>query len=59
MTEHGSDREAVTEIFAQQDEVVRRVINEVLSIERSKLHLPHHDKAIADLLANALRGLVS
>jgi len=54
-----TEREAVAEIYAKQDETVQRVIREVLSIERSRLHLRRQDRAIIDLLVNAVRGIVS
>lgn len=58
MSDSKTEREAVAEIFAQQDEVVRDVIKEVLTIERSRLHLRRQDKGTIDLLANAVRGIV-
>jgi hypothetical protein len=54
-----TEREAVAEIYANQDETVQRVIREVLSIERSRLHLRRQDKGMIDLLVNAVRGIVS
>jgi len=54
-----TEREAVAEIYAKQDETVQRVIREVLSVERSRLHLRRQDRAIIDLLVNAVRGIVS
>jgi hypothetical protein len=54
-----TEREAVAEIYVKQDEVVQRVIREVLNIERSRLHLRRQDRGMTDLLANAVRGIVS
>lgn len=59
MSEARTEREAVAEIYARQDETVQRVIREVLSIERSRLHLRRQDRAIIDLLVNTVRGIVS
>lgn len=59
MGEAKTEREAVAEIYAKQDEVVQRVIREVLSIERSRLHLRRQDKGMIDLLVNAVREIVS
>ena len=59
MGEARTEREAVAEIYAKQDETVQRVIREVLSVERSRLHLRRQDRAIIDLLVNAVRGIVS
>lgn len=59
MGETKTEREAVAEIFAKQDEVVQQVIREVLRIERSRLHLRRQDKGMTDLLVIAVRGIVS
>lgn len=59
MNEAKTEREAVAEIYAKQDETVQQVIREVLSIERSRLHLRRQDKGTIDLLVNAVRGIVS
>ncbi|KAA2253338.1 hypothetical protein F0L68_33565 [Solihabitans fulvus] len=58
MSDSKTERQAVAEIFAQQDEVVRDVIKEVLTIERSRLHLRQQDKGTIDLLTNAMRRIV-
>ena len=59
MGEAKTEREAVAEIYVKQDETVQQVIREVLSIERSRLHLRRQDRGMIDLLANAVRGIVS
>lgn len=59
MNEAKTEREAVAEIYARQDETVQHVIREVLSIERGRLHLRRQEKGTVDLLVNAIRGIVS
>jgi hypothetical protein len=59
MVEAKTEREAVAQVYAQQDEVVQEVIREVLRIERARLHMRQQDRATVDLLTNAIRGVVS
>lgn len=59
MSETKTEREAVAEIYAQQDPMVQEIIREVLSTERSRLHLRRQDKATVDLLVNAIRRIIS
>ncbi|OXM65308.1 hypothetical protein [Amycolatopsis vastitatis] len=58
MTDTKTEREQVAEIYAEQDETVQEIIKEVLSTERSRLHLRSQDKATVDLLVNAIRRIV-
>lgn len=58
MTEIKTEREAVAEIYAEQDKIVQDIIKEVLSTERGRLHLRRQDKATVDLLVNAIRRIV-
>lgn len=50
-----TEREEVAQIYARQDELTRAVIQKVLSIERTRLHLAPQRKATIDLLLNAIR----
>lgn len=59
MSDTKTEREAVAEIFAQQDETVKEIIRVVLSTERSRLHLRRQEKGTVDLLVNAIGRVVS
>lgn len=53
-----SEREAVAQIFAQQDEAVQQHIRAVLEITRRKMHLRNFGRGLVDLYSNALDKLV-
>ncbi|GAB3861597.1 hypothetical protein ACFPIJ_11935 [Dactylosporangium cerinum] len=53
-----TEREAVAQIFAQQEPIVQDYIKEVLAISRQRMHQRHHAKGLLDLYSNALKKLV-
>jgi hypothetical protein len=53
-----TEREAVAQIFAEQEEVVQNYMREVLLISRRRMHLRNFARGLVDLYSNALEKLV-
>ena len=53
-----TEREAVAQIYAEQEEVVQQHMREVLAISRRRMHLRNFSRGLVDLYSNALDKVV-
>ena len=57
-SEPRTEREAVAQIAAEQEDIVQQHMKNVLDISRRRMHLRNFSRGLVDLYSNALDKLV-